>query len=123
MENSNSKPIQNQQNSVRIVKCKPVEFKNTRAFVDLAIGPFILRSFSLIETKNGGLWLAPPSNFKKDAAGNSKNFPIISVDETFQDRLSKAVIARYRQELRGAQQRQAPPESNEFQAGDNDMPF
>jgi len=129
MENSNSNPGLNQSNSVHIVKCRPILdiSKKTRAFVDLSIGPFLMHGFALVENKNGDLWLAPPSNFKKDNNGNSKNYPIVEIDRTFDEKLRKAVVQRYRAEMRelaGKPTQQNPPTDHApFQADDNDIPF
>jgi len=130
MENSNGNPGLNQSNSVHIAKCRLIldSTKKTRAFVDLAIGPFLLHGFALVENKNGELWLAPPSNFKKnEKTGESKNYPVIEIDRTFDEKLRKACVMRYRSELRELAKKpmpkDMPSDTEQFQANDSDIPF
>jgi len=68
--------------------------KNTRAFVDLRIGPFVLKGFTVIQTNDGsGFFVSPPSIFKEN-----KNHPIVFVDQDYMDKLRSIIVTAYMDE-------------------------
>jgi DNA-binding cell septation regulator SpoVG len=69
----------------------------TKCFADVRFGPVIIHGFAVIESKKGGMFVAPPSRLKDD-----KSYPYATVDQEWIAPLSKEVLRVYEQELKRA---------------------
>lgn len=97
MENSTEK-IEYSQAELTIANFRLFDGKNqTRAFLDLQFGPFLMRGFALVENRDGrSYFVSPPSKLGTGSDGSPKNFDYILVDRGFQAKLIQMAVARYK---------------------------
>lgn len=84
--------LENQVNSIKIIEVRLLKTdKPTKAFIDVKIGPFVLRSFAVIKAKKSGKYfVTPPSKYS-----NNKNYYYVRVSDEFEGVFYKAVIKAF----------------------------
>jgi DNA-binding cell septation regulator SpoVG len=91
-------PIQNQ-GKCSISRVKLLDQNSdsaTKAFVDVQVGPFLIHGFSVIRNKNGrGYFAVPPAQFKVSPSGQKKNYPYVTIDASFKEKLGAAIVRAY----------------------------
>jgi DNA-binding cell septation regulator SpoVG len=126
MSTNTALPVQNQ------VKCSIARVKlldqnsdsATKAFVDVQVGPFLIHGFSVIKSKEGkGYFAAPPAQFKVSASGQKKNYPHVTVDASFKEKLSKAIVRAFMIERNRPAVEEPEEEETSTDYTDQDIPF